>query len=584
MLKISFIIWSYCNIHLVVGPQVVMDFTKSPVGELKRFWDSTGFCPPLPRSSTARFMLSPDVLFNLALIGSIPNKAISQVRIHWLLDIITVSINESGVPHYNFTSLDQLLDWMHFFNLNPGFEIMGNPSEYFSNFSDNRQVLKWRQMIQQIASRYIDRYGLPIISRWRFETWNEPDLKSYNIFNFTFQRGPAGLFKAPEKHPLCWGLLEYCSNSTTCPLDFISFHKKGGGSSKAILEQDLELALNISRRYPTLQGISLVNDEADPLTGWSKAEPWRADVRYAAMVASVIISHQQVMVGKYGLPLELLSNDNAFLNYHPFYFNQRTLLARFQMNNTNPSHIQFFKKPVYTMMSLLSLLGTQELNVTILDPDSRFQSLASTEYIYGAWSNTVLLVFSNDTIAGPDDILSVTLKMLNLRKIYRYVLYLMDNSVTNPENVWVKAGSPVFPTKEQRAQIRASEGPYRARGPKNVPHTGKLRLKMSLKLPKVAQVSRVMVCNITYNEVMLFWSDVLVLTRCMKTYEVEFRPLNRTEFKRINIDDTILLSFQYSVTAEEEQVTGWYRVRAVDYWNRRGRYSTPVKYHGEKCS
>jgi L-iduronidase len=46
------------------------------------------------------------------------------------------------------------------------------------------------------------------------------------------------------------------------------------------------------------------------------------------MVAAVITAHQYVMVRQYGLPLQLLSNDNGFLNYHPYYFTQRTLLAR----------------------------------------------------------------------------------------------------------------------------------------------------------------------------------------------------------------------------------------------------------------
>jgi L-iduronidase len=46
------------------------------------------------------------------------------------------------------------------------------------------------------------------------------------------------------------------------------------------------------------------------------------------MVAAVIAGHHHVMVRQHGLPLQLLSNDNAFLSYHPYYFTQRTLLAR----------------------------------------------------------------------------------------------------------------------------------------------------------------------------------------------------------------------------------------------------------------
>lgn len=53
----------------------------------------------------------------------------------------------------------------------------------------------------------------------------------------------------------------------------------------------------------------------------------------------------------------LLSNDNAFLSYHPHPFSQRTLTARFQVNNTRPPHVQLLRKPVLTAMGLLALLG-----------------------------------------------------------------------------------------------------------------------------------------------------------------------------------------------------------------------------------
>lgn len=31
----------------------------------------------------------------------------------------------------------------------------------------------------------LDRYGRKYVSKWRFETWNEPDLEGYNILNLT---------------------------------------------------------------------------------------------------------------------------------------------------------------------------------------------------------------------------------------------------------------------------------------------------------------------------------------------------------------------------------------------------------------
>lgn len=57
----------------------------------------------------------------------------------------------------------------------------------------------------------------------------------------------------------------------------------------------------------------------------------------------------------------LLSNDNAFLSYHPHPFTQRTLTARFQVNNTRPPHVQLIRKPVLAVMGLLGLLGNDLL-------------------------------------------------------------------------------------------------------------------------------------------------------------------------------------------------------------------------------
>ncbi|PNF23475.1 hypothetical protein B7P43_G07722 [Cryptotermes secundus] len=438
LLESAAISWSLPIVIVWAEPRVTVDVAKPSIGELQHFWDSTGLCPSAPN-----FLLAKDERFNLALIGSLPHQSISQVRIHWLLDLITVSsVDESGTPYYNFTFLDQWIDWLQLYRLNPGFELMGNPSHLFSDFSNSTQAKMWRHLVREVASRYIGRYGLAAVAQWRFETWNEPDLKSYNILNFTLQSylqyfeacsaglqdaaqgilrlgGPAGLFKTWEKHPLCWGLLQHCTNQTACSLNFISFHKKGGGSGSAILEQGLELAHNISIMYPSLRRIPLANE--------------------------------------------------------------------FQMNNTNPPHVQFFKKPVYTAMALLSLLGNQELQAAVRMPDDRLSVLAAGSNRQDAWTRSVLLVFSNNTASQPDERMNVMLRVLSVQGASpRYTLYLLDDTLTNPAQVWLNAGAPVFPEQQLRAQLRAVEGPHRVRGPTSVPTLEKLRLLVPLKLPSVA--------------------------------------------------------------------------------------------------
>lgn len=75
-----------------------------------------------------------------------------------------------------------------------------------------------------------------------------------------------------------------------------------------------------------------------------------------------------------------------------------------------------------------------------------------------AWTRSVLLVFSNDTASQPDERMNVMLRILRMKGAsLRYTLYLLEDALTNPAQVWLNAGAPVFPEQQLRAQIRAVE-------------------------------------------------------------------------------------------------------------------------------
>lgn len=65
------------------------------------------------------------------------------------------------------------------------------------------------------------------------------------------------------------------------------------------------------------------------LPNWSKSEDWRGDARYAAMLVKLVIEYHRVVSLERNITIEMLSSDNGFMNYHPFYFTQRTLLTRY---------------------------------------------------------------------------------------------------------------------------------------------------------------------------------------------------------------------------------------------------------------
>uniref|UniRef100_A0A8C4WRN9 Alpha-L-iduronidase n=1 Tax=Eptatretus burgeri TaxID=7764 RepID=A0A8C4WRN9_EPTBU len=536
--------------------------SRSSPAPLTHFWKSTGFCPPLPHQNAAEYFLSQDQQLNLAFVGSVPRGGIQQVRVHWMFNLISVR-KENNIVQYNFTQLDHFLVQLHCNGLKPGFELMGNPSGYFTDFEDKTQVVQWRDLVTVLAKRYINKFGLSYVSEWNFETWNEPDHHDFDNVSMTEQGflnyydacseglkkahlhlrlgGPGGSLRTPPASPVCWGLLDHCTKGTNfftgkrgVRLDYIAMHKKGSGSSLRILEQEKETVERIAHRYPEYSTMPIYNDEADPLVGWSKPEEWRADVTYAAMVVKIICQHQQLILRKPNNTINyvLLSNDNGFLSYTPHHFTQRTLTARFQVNVTQPPHVQLLRKPVLSAMALLALLGL----------------------------------------------------------LYR--TYRLDNNQTNPYQIWRSMGKPRYPTPNQFHRMREAEGPIMSKL-MAVPVGGTLQLHEILPQPSVyllhvcarptsnpGQATGVRILPLTQVQCMVVWSDERVESGCLKTYEVEFSSSGKL-YRRINDRDTIFTLFVFSPKAmgQGDTVTGYYRVRAVDYWSQAGKFSSPIYYH-----
>ncbi|PNI30771.1 IDUA isoform 6, partial [Pan troglodytes] len=180
---------------------------------------------------------------------------------------------------YNFTHLDGYLDLLRENQLLPGFELMGSASGHFTDFEDKQQVFEWKDLVSSLARRYIGRYGLAHVSKWNFETWNEPDHHDFDNVSMTMQGflnyydacseglraaspalrlgGPGDSFHTPPRSPLSWGLLRHCHDGTNfftgeagVRLDYISLHRKGARSSISILEQEKVVAQQIRQLFP----------------------------------------------------------------------------------------------------------------------------------------------------------------------------------------------------------------------------------------------------------------------------------------------------------------------------------------------
>ncbi len=151
---------------------------------LDHFWRSVGYTP-------AEFALRPDEHENTALLGAVPRRGITQVRIHYLFDLIEVLgfVPDSSTPSnfslsYNWAALDHALDFIVANNLSPGFELMGSPMgfpyvplSFWVPYSGNGKVQPaetfalWRALVGDTLIRYIERYGKSEVESWKNEAW-----------------------------------------------------------------------------------------------------------------------------------------------------------------------------------------------------------------------------------------------------------------------------------------------------------------------------------------------------------------------------------------------------------------------------
>ena len=140
------------------------------------FQNTYCYSPPDPHDKAADYILSSDMEQNLALIGAQPRTGITQVRIHYLMQLISVDIDSEQIS-YNFTNLDRFLVRLKEFSLKPGFEIMGNPSQFFNDFENKTQVYEWKSLVKLMVSRYQKLLGRDYLRQWYFESWNEPSIE-----------------------------------------------------------------------------------------------------------------------------------------------------------------------------------------------------------------------------------------------------------------------------------------------------------------------------------------------------------------------------------------------------------------------
>ena len=86
---------------------------------------------------------------------SLPYKIFYASIILLICCSLIFSVKPDSTITYNFTYLDQLVYEFWKNELFIGFELMGNPSNHFSDFENVTQVYFWKDLVRTLAKHYI---------------------------------------------------------------------------------------------------------------------------------------------------------------------------------------------------------------------------------------------------------------------------------------------------------------------------------------------------------------------------------------------------------------------------------------------
>lgn len=510
--------------HVATGQtsQTISVDCSSPT-PLAPFWRSVGMTP-------AEYALRDDEHENVALVGAVPNRGVVQIRTHYLFDLVMVTgfANSTATPSgtelsYEFGRLDHALDLFASVGVAPGFEMMGSPSglpslpgSFWNTYSGNGKIYPghtlalWRQLVADTCVRLISRYGAAAVETWLFESWNEPDsgwgwpappsgqddpaLLAYVLYwdataagiedaeaatGARLQYGGTASGKASGDKFYFPAMLDHKAHGVNAftgaavRWDFITAHEKGQSTSYVTVLGEWAVSALI-RSNPdwssAVSGLSLSNDEGDPMVGWEQPVAWRGDARYAAIMPKMVNQHLLALADNrtHNNPLGVLSFDGLFMNgVDDSYtgFNMRTMAARFGAPlNTAP--FALVRKNGLASFTLLSFLGDHRCAYTGTSTadDVLFANsgvLATTRV-----GEAAILVYnsadcSNDT--SPSLTVAVNVSGLDLPispadgSVVAVGYAVNDLAAAScPVVAWEAMGAPVLPTPAQLETLRSA--------------------------------------------------------------------------------------------------------------------------------
>ncbi len=391
-----------------------------------------------------------------------------HVRFHGLLDDdMSILTGEGAWEVYSFFNADSIVDFLLSIGMRPFLELGFMPAplasgdktvfHYRGNVTAPKDIGKWSLLIEKLVGHFVERYGVEEVRQWFFEVWNEPDQAWFGDGSraeyFEFYAATARAVKAvdarirvggPATSANAWvaDFVAYCRRTNT-PVDFVSTHHYPTDAFGQPGDDTLT-QLSLSSRSVLRDQAAKAKREADGLplyyTEWSTSSNPRDGLHDEPYASAFIVKTVMEAIGLVEAYSYWTFSDIFEENYFPSvpFHGGFGLLT-----------IHNIAKPAYRAFQLMRALGDESLEIA--------GSHATVDCWAVRGANEISVVLTN--FVAPRHAIKTERARVTLNGAKQPIgasLSRIDAQHANPKELWVRMGTPEYPTRQQIAALEAA--------------------------------------------------------------------------------------------------------------------------------
>ncbi len=426
-----------------------------------------------------------------------------------------------GAPLYDWTTVDRILDTLLHHGCKPFVEIgfmprdLADPAHYdaapdrhmrayrdYGWACPPRDYRRWHDLVYRLVRHCVERHGEEEVATWYWELWNEPDIfywrgtveEFIRLYDYTAEAVKAALPQARVGGPSvtnpivgrpsaeyldrflahCRGGENACTGGRGAPLDFVTFHLKGGGYApdplhrpqdpptvKRVLE-GATVGYDLVRKHG-YEGLECVVSECDP-DGWAAGGAYdnanlnfRNTEYYPSYVAAAF--HHLTRFA------QARDWDLRFLSWAFMFVGERCF------EGTRAFSTQGIAKPILNLFRMYARLGSIQVALeseagreplSFADAHGRAEApeVAGVATLSGDGALHVLVYHHHDDWRRSGEAV-VDLRIANVPAEAREMTlrhHRIDGQHSNAYTEWLRQGRPDYPTGGQREVIASRSG------------------------------------------------------------------------------------------------------------------------------